>query len=105
MQLVCVSSIVRRLFAQAASQVSGPVPFDTFMNGSLSVSIPLTLLVPAEYRFTPADVPETYSFWMTPDSAAAFRKAKDLPGSRIRGGAGRYGCHWKAFEAKLLESK
>ena len=58
---------------------SRPVPFDTFMNGSLSVSIPLTLLVPAGYRFTPADAPETYSFWMTPDSAAAFRKAKDLP--------------------------
>ncbi|MDO8311590.1 MAG: hypothetical protein Q7T25_06595 [Sideroxyarcus sp.] len=57
------------------------VSFDDFMYQSLSVSIPLTLLVPAEYELAKLDAPVSYSYWMTPDSAKATEQTHDLPKS------------------------
>ena len=56
------------------------VPLDTFMNHSLSVSVPLDVLVPADYeRAALDDIWQTYSYWMPPAMVAGARQAKNLP--------------------------
>lgn len=55
------------------------VSFDDFMHQSLSVSIPLTLLVPVEYEFADIESPVSYSYWMKPEGAKIARETKDLP--------------------------
>lgn len=57
------------------------VAFDDFMYQSLSVSVPLTLLVPAEYELAKLEAPVSYSYWMTPDGAKAVGQTHDLPKS------------------------
>lgn len=66
--------------AAADCIASKRVPIDTFMNHSLSVNVPLDVLVPADYeRAALDDIWQTYSYWMPPAMVADARRAKNLP--------------------------
>lgn len=57
-----------------------PIAFDTFMHGALSVSVPLKVAVPSNYRHADiAEIDSTYSYWMAPDGAKRAKRSGDLP--------------------------
>lgn len=57
-----------------------PIAFDTFMHGTFSVSVPLKVAVPSNYRHADlAEIESTYSYWMAPDGAIRAKRSGDLP--------------------------
>jgi hypothetical protein len=56
------------------------VPFDEFMKGLLTMSIPLEVPVPKGYEPAPfGSEALAYSYWMLPKEVANARRSKDLP--------------------------
>jgi hypothetical protein len=55
------------------------VSLDEFMNNKLSVSIPITLSIPASYIHADIEAPLTYSYWMPKDKVAKAKENQDLP--------------------------
>lgn len=79
--------LVSALFAQGIGDAwasdcveTKPIAFDTFMHGVLSVSVPLKVTVPSNYRHADlAEIESTYSYWMAPDGAKRAKRSGDLP--------------------------
>jgi hypothetical protein len=57
-----------------------PVPFDEFMKGLLTMSVPLDVPVPKGYEPAPfGSEALAYSYWMLPKEASKARRSHDLP--------------------------